>query len=303
MSTITRLGASEHALTSLDSHNTPLGREVAVDPSAMFDRDQSRRGLRPRTIEKRRDDMANFDRFMRARGGGVLTATRDDIEAWLDSKGGISSNTRANYISGLKALYECMIHERILVTNPTAEVVRPKVRHGLPRPCTDDELRIALKYAPPRERCFIALAAFAGLRCQEIAHLNVEDLIWARRTLLVTEFAAKGGKERMVPIHPTVEEALRAYGLPKQGAVFTGRAGKRYSPERVSQLGYAYLESAGLGLTMHQFRHWFGTDLARKAPLRTVQELMGHASPTSTAIYTRVTVDDLFSAVASLQAP
>ena len=149
----------------------------------------------------------------------------------------------------------------------------------------------------------MALGAFAGLRCQEIAHLNVEDLLWADGLLRVSAYAAKGGRERMIPLHHEIEGALKAYGVPRQGAMFMGQSRRRFRPERISQLGSQYLHDAGIMATMHQLRHWFGTNVARSGNLRAAQELLGHASPATTAIYTKVTVDDMRSAVASLPKP
>ncbi len=269
-----------------------------VDALALFKRDMERRGLRPRSVQKRCDVARDLYRWMDGKGG-ILNATADDIEEWLDAKGDISSNYRAGCVSNVVAFYETMVRIGILPEDPSKTVIRPKVRQGLPRPISDDDLRVALKYAPPRERCFIALGAYAGLRCQEIAFLNVEDLLWSAGVLRVSTEAAKGGRERMIPIHDEVEKALRNYGIPKQGSMFRMSNGKRMTPERVSQLGSQFLASADIQATMHQLRHWFGTNVA-KASIRTAQELLGHADLKSTATYTKVTVDDLRAAVTSL---
>jgi site-specific recombinase XerD len=237
---------------------------------------------------------------MRNHGGGILNATRTDIEDWLDSKGAIASKTRATIISCLAAFYDCMIREGILIEDPSAKVVRPKVRPGLPRPIADDDLRIALQLAKPRERCILALAAYAGLRCQEISKLKVADLLWAEGLIFVSEEGGKGGKERMVPMHPAIATALRSYGIPKNGYVLRARNGAPYSPQRISQKGNEFLDAIGLEETMHQLRHWFGTQVCRSGGVRTAQQLLGHANLATTAIYTQVTVDDTRSAVAAL---
>ncbi len=206
---------------------------------------------------------------------------------------------RATLISSVTAFYACMINEGILLESPAARVARPKVRPGLPRPIPDDDLREALRFAPPRERCILLLGAYAGLRCQEIAFLQVADLLWSENLIRVTKEMGKGGKERMVPIHPLVAEALKSYGLPKNGYVFH-RKGVPYKPARISRIAAEYMESAGFPARMHSLRHWAGTNWCRAGGVRITQSLLGHESLATTAIYTQVTADDMRNVVAAI---
>ena len=96
----------------------------------------------------------------------------------------------------------------------------------------------------------------------------------------------KGRKERLVPIHPSVLGTLRAAGLPRTGPVFTRPDGARYEPWQVSHQVRTYLEGLGIDATAHQFRHRFGTYAYRASrDIRTVAELMGHSSITTTMGY------------------
>lgn len=273
-----------------------------VDPIGIFLRTCRRRSLRQRTVEKWEAICRDFDRFMQARDGGILNGGRDDIEDWLDTKanGQLAAKSRAAYITALKAFYRCMIDDGILLSDPTERVTRPKLRPGLPRPIPQDELAIALRFADRRMRCFLLLGALAGLRCCEMAGLDSQDIDWANKTLFVKGEYSKGGGERVIPLHPELEAALRNFGVPKQGAFFTGRQGRRLQAERVSHLINDFLRSADIPSTAHSLRHRFGTDVCRTAGARVAQGALGHATLASTAIYTQVTAEDLRAAVAAL---
>lgn len=290
-------------MNAYETHSEHLPTRAGdMDALAIFDRDQRRRGLREGTILKRNMDARQLDAWMQAHGGGILNATRDDIEAWLDSKGRITAKTRATLVSSVSAFYEAMCHEGILVDNPAHNVVRPKVRPGLPRPIADDDLKDALRMAPPLERCILTLAAYGGLRCQEIANLRVADVLWADGKIYVSPEGAKGGRPRMIPMHEQVAASLRSYGLPTKGFVLRNTQGGRLTPAQVSRKAAAYLRSSGADATLHQLRHWCGTWACRTSGVRVTQQLLGHASLSTTAIYTQVAADDLRGAVAALPA-
>lgn len=278
------------------------GMGADMDAIGIFLRECRRRDLRPRTLEKWRNILEDFSRVMLAKDRGILNADREDIESWLDSKanGQLAAKSRAAYITCLRSFYRCMAAEQIRLDDPTLKLAKPKLRPGLPRPIPRDDLMEALRWAGPRERCLLTLGAYAGLRCCEIAGLDAQDINWAERTIFIKGETSKGGHERVVPMHPEIEAALKRFGVPKQGPFFFGRNGRRYTAERVSHLGNDYLRSAGFTATMHQLRHRFGTDVCRAAGVRTAQQLLGHADLKTTATYTDVTVDDLRAAVAGL---
>jgi len=97
----------------------------------------------------------------------------------------------------------------------------------------------------------------------------------------------KGGNERMLPLHPDVFAALVALPMPRVGWVFLRPRGGPYGPVRVSQDFNLFLRSAGVNATAHQCRHWFASTLySRTRDLWIVQEMLGHANITTTAIYT-----------------
>ena len=251
--------------------------------------DQERRGLLPNSIYQRDGRVFAFSDWISPRS--LLEATPDDINRFIDSRQGrsggpISAKSRYSWLTHLHSFYEWAKREEFTDTDPTLRIVRPKLRRALPRPASTEELRSAMSQANPQELCWLLLAAYMGLRCQEIAGLRREDVIEAEGVVRVTQ--AKGGHERLVPLHPDVLEALRALPLPRTGYVFTRPLGGVYSPGHLSKTFNDFLRRVGVNATAHQLRHWFGTTFYAQSghDLRATQEMLGHASPATTSIYT-----------------
>jgi integrase len=181
--------------------------------------------------------------------------------------------------------YAWAIDEELLEVDPTARI-RPKLTKTLPRPMPDKDVRRALAGADPMTRCWILLGAYEGLRCQEIAGIDREDVIEDEMMLRVVY--GKGRKQRWVPLHPEVLAALRALPMRDQGPVFRrDRMLNRYPPAQLVQELNLYLKGLGIKSTAHSLRHAFATAVYEEThDLRLVQELMGHEDPATTAIYT-----------------
>lgn len=258
------------------------------NPIGAFVQAQRRRGLSPLTIAKRRCLLHAIETWLDD-GRPVLGADRHAIEAWLDDCQ-LCPRSRYSYISNLSAFYQWAIDEDLIDTDPTARIRRPRYGRSIPRPIGDEDLLWAMRCAPPRMMAWICLAAYEGLRCKEIAGVMVEDLLLAEDPPLLIVSAAKYDRQRVVPLNPNTESALRIYGIPRAGALFPGVT--RLSPmasSSVSKLLNAFLHEHGVTSTAHQLRHWFGTKVYRATrDLRLTQELMGHANPSSTAVYTEV---------------
>lgn len=238
-----------------------------------------RRGLSPATIDRRVRCLRIFDAEV-----GLYGAVAEEVEMFLDGRN-LGAKARYGWVSHLHQFYAWAIDHGHLSADPTRQVIRPKQRQNLPRPIATGDLVTALQMAGPTMRCWVALGAFAGLRCKEIAGLHVDDLLWDDGLLFVRD--GKGGKQRTVPMHDQVADALHAVTLPSRGACFRRPRGGPYPAAQVSREGNLFFASLGIPATMHQLRHWFGTHVQRATgDLRTTQELMGHASPTTTAIYT-----------------
>ena len=146
----------------------------------------------------------------------------------------------------------------------------------------------------------LSLAAFAGLRCQEIAGLERDDVLEAKGLLRIRH--GKGGKERIVPLHPDVQSALRCLPMPKTGYLFRRPQGGRFTANWMSVCVSKYLAEINVNATAHQLRHWFGTEIyASTHDIRVTQELLGHSDPVTTAGYIAYSHVDAAAAVASLK--
>jgi site-specific recombinase XerD len=260
------------------------------DPVVAWVRSMRRRGLVEGTIEKR----TSVARRLSAHAGvELLAVTTEDVETWLDSRT-VTARTRYTDISHVSAFFRWAIREDLVEADPTARIDRPKVRSGLPRPIDTDELRYALRQSTsPELTAMLHLAAFDGLRCAEIAHLNVEDI---NGDMMLVH--GKGGKDRVLPVHPLVRASLSALSRPAYGSMFG------LEPWQVSHAIRRHLTDCGIRASAHQLRHWFATAAyeASGNDLRMVQELLGHSSPTTTAIYTRWSRTRSVDVVASMSA-
>ena len=242
-------------------------------------RHMRRANLAESTIRIRRSKILHLAAWVEPRH--VHQATADDIEALLDSRN-LGPRSRYHWISHLHAYYTWATAYGHATTDPTAQVVRPRLPQLLPRPIPTGDLQMALDAAEPQMRAWLTLAAYAGLRCAEIARLEAGDLLHEDALIRVR---GKGSRERLVPMHPVVGDAVRAAGA-RRGPLFRTDSGGTWTPARVSRHINGYLRGLGIEATAHQLRHWFGTQVHRETgDLRVTQELLGHASPTTTAVY------------------
>ena len=248
--------------------------------------DMERRGLLESSIVKREICLRAFNRWL---GRFPIDASRDEIERFLDQRrtrqgAPIGPRTRFTWVANLAGFYQWALREGHVDEDPTAKIVRPKLRRTLPRPAASDKLQVLLDRAGPKERCWVLLAAFQGLRCKEIAGLRREDVVDQDGLLRVL---GKGGNERLLPLHPDVLAALVKLPLPRSGPVFTRARGGVYSANAMSAYFNEFLRNNEAGATAHQLRHWFGTQLYNHThDLRLTQEMLGHSDPGTTAIYT-----------------
>lgn len=257
------------------------------------------RGRSPRTIEGARGTLRRLTRW---HGGPVLYLGPDDLDRWADDRAGaVDSNTLRGEISTVRGFYRWALAERLLEEDPTVRLEAPRLRRTLPRPIDTSRLQYAISTATQDgARAMLAmlcLAAYAGLRCCEIAALTWDDVDRGSMTLLLR---GKGGRERVVPLAPEVLAALDALGTPRRGPVIVRRDGRRGHNRAhvISHWTSRWLHGIGVEQTLHQLRHAFATAcLESTHDLRVVQELLGHASPATTAVYTLVRPERLAAAV------
>lgn len=255
----------------------------AAMPLSAYRREMHRRGLAAPTIKRRMAALHSVEDWVAPRG--ILDATTEDIEAFLDARGDLHPRTRYDWISHLHCFYEWAAVRGLVGLDPTLAITRPKTPKLLPRPIPEPDLALALERADRLMAAWLTLAAYAGLRVSEIARLQRHDVLDAERLLRVH---GKGGKDRMVPMADRVTRALDFFGMPRRGHLFTRPRGAPFPPAMVSREISLYLEGLGIDATAHMLRHRFATRAYRasRGDLRLVQEMLGHASPTTTAIYT-----------------
>lgn len=260
-----------------------------------------RRGLMQTTVNCRLQKLHMLAKWLYPRG--LLEAEREDIERFLDERNH-SAKTRYDYLSHIGMFYKAMIEDGRITTDPTAFIHRPRMRPGLPRPISDDDLANAIAQAPPVTAAALILAAYQGLRAMEIANLQREDIVDTNDPPMLHVVKGKGGRDRVLPLHPEVMPALRRAGMPKFGKVLRRPRGGGYPPARLSQQVNEYLDSIGVDATLHQIRHWFGTKTYQSTnDLRLVQALLGHASVLSTAVYAQYAIEGAQPAITSLKVP
>jgi len=197
-------------------------------------------------------------------------------------------------ISAIKFLYARVLGRE----KPTASLPRPRKRRKLPTVLARSEVRALLDAVTnPKHRAILMLAYGAGLRVGEVVRLRPEDLDEARGMLRVRQ--AKGRKDRYVMLPRAALEAVRVPGAARAGGPWLfpgGREGRHLTVRSVQRVVKRAARRAGLRkeVTPHTLRHSFATHLLEGGTdLRYIQELLGHAAPRTTQIYTRVTDRDL----------
>jgi integrase/recombinase XerC len=287
-------------------------------------RDERRLSLK--TLEAYRRDVLQFLGFLAEHCGGAPSLKQlaalapADIRAFMASRRAkaIGSRSLMRALAGLRAFARFLERNGKGKVGALAAVRAPKIGKTLPRPLPaasakrliDTELRAGEEREPwifARDAAVLALLYGSGLRISEALGLKRADVGrgGARDSVVVT---GKGRKQRMVPVLPKAQKmiagyvALCPYDLPEAGPLFVGAKGGPLSA-RIVQLAMARLRGA-LGLpetaTPHALRHSFATHLlARGGDLRSIQELLGHASLSTTQIYTEVDSERLIEAYRS----
>lgn len=271
------------------------------DPTLVADwrLDQERRGLMPRTVYKRCSQTLTWVRWCE-HSGGVGAQRAEDVQRFLDARR-IGSRTRYHWLSTLHVFYRWAIDAGRLDHDPTATIHRPRLRRSLPRPVSDGDLARSVQLADPMMRAWLTLMAFNGLRCAEVGRLRSEDIVQNATMLRVL---GKGDRERIIPLHPDALRALREHGLPRRGYLFTRPQGGPFPPPLVSRTACLYLRSIDLDVVPHQYRHWFGTKAYEACrDIRVVQELMGHSSPSVTAVYAAYSEETARHTVKAIRLP
>jgi integrase/recombinase XerC len=274
------------------------------------------RRLAPKTLEAYGRDLGQFLSFLSDHTGGPVTLNTlkelrgADIRAFLAKRRNesLSSRSLARALSAQKSFFRFLERDGVLATEALNVIRTPKLPKSLPKALTVAEAKATITttaemedipWIAARDMAVLSLCYGAGLRIAEALSLTRADL--EGTAMRVT---GKGGKTRLVPLISTVRAAIDAYlklcpfPLNPSQLMFRGAKGGVLSP-RLIQLRVVQLRSA-LGLppsaTPHALRHSFATHLlSRGGDLRSIQELLGHASLSTTQIYTAVDTDRLLA--------
>ncbi|MCI5043819.1 MAG: site-specific tyrosine recombinase XerD [Aquisalinus sp.] len=275
------------------------------------------RGVSGRTIRNYGRDIDRFAAFLKKESKTVQEAKSDDIANYLAvlSANDYAPATQALCVSAFKQFYLYLYTEKIRPDNPAEHIERPKTRRGLPKVLSMEEvdglLQMAAQPVPPetlksraksdRLICLLEILYATGLRVSELVSLPKTAIQASREYISVV---GKGNKERIIPLSDKAKEAALGY-LEKSWAIlcpeqvhcqkwlFPSRGKQGHlTAARFAQLLKQLAERSGIApekISPHVLRHAFATHLLEGgADLRMVQQMLGHASITTTEIYTHL---------------
>ena len=267
-------------------------------------------GASDNTIAAYRADLLGFLGFVQAHRGeatGIAPLTRltlSDMRAWMahERGTGISARTLARELSAVKSFIAWLAEREGFDPTAVLAVRSPRFNKPLPRPLDEDSARAVIDrvelqsetgWIAARDVAVVTLLYGCGLRISEALSLS-----WADHPLPETlHITGKGGKERLVPVVPAAQDAVAAYvavlpfAMEPEDALFRGARGGPLNPRMVQKVMEAARMQLGLPATAtpHALRHSFATHLlSAGGDLRAIQELLGHASLSTTQAYTAV---------------
>jgi len=280
---------------------TPTPTEASwQDALARFDDWQLARGMGEKTRRAYGVDLGQLAEWAAGRELGPHALTHRELRhfAGVVSERGAMKSTVARKLAAIRTFYRHLVERGELEANPAELVASPKKDAYLPKVLRPDEVAELLERIPGstpldlRDRALLELAYAAGLRAEELVNLNVADLDADAEEVRVE---GKGGRTRVVPVGEHAWKALDRYQARGRTALnsgvsealFLSKTGRRLSTSDVRRR--LRLQTRKAGVSPHTFRHSFATHLLEGgADLRTIQELLGHSSISTTQTYTRV---------------
>ena len=230
-----------------------------------------------------------------AKHPNLMAVTSEDLQRHLNNPDW-AQQTKKSHRSTLRSFYGWAYRYEHIAKDPSADLRPIKIPVGRPRPAPEANVEAAIANASASDQVMVLLAAYAGLRRNEIATLRQSNVEGNR--LRVT---GKGGRTRLVPIHPKLDEPLAQQLERAKGHEWVFPSPVKYNHERhisADYVGKTLKRLLGGELTAHTLRHRFATKAYQGSKdIRAVQELLGHSSPSTTAIYTLVEDDQLATAV------
>ena len=273
------------------------------------------RGVSAHTESNYRRDVNRYLTWLERAGiTDLKQVTARDVEAYVadlrrgvDGARALSTSSAARALVVARGLHKFGVAEGVLDADVAAEVTPPKQGERLPDTLSVQEVEALLDSCPTetpvgvRDRALLELLYATGARVSELLGLNVDDVQDSEGVITVT---GKGNKQRLVPVGKHTQAAVNAYlvrvrpafATGKSHALFLNTRGGALSRQSAWTVLKQAAQRAGIEkeISPHTLRHSFATHLLEGgADVRTVQELLGHASVTTTQIYTHVTADNL----------
>ncbi len=270
----------------------------------------------PETVRNYGSDLRQFHTFMKAERPGLCTlipsmVTTESVRAylhWLDRKHEKSTSI-ARKLAALRSFYRFLQREGIVILNPAETIRTPKQPKHLPRVLTKDDAAALMDFpagkteSSLRDSALLETLYSTGARVSELVGINLEDL---RLSEGLVHLRGKGRKERIVPIGSVALKAILSYRAslkpsalsPQPSApVFLNVRGGRLTTRSVARIVACYSNRlAGGSVSPHTLRHSFATHLLDEgADLRSIQEMLGHASLGTTQKYTHLATDQLLA--------
>ncbi|HLO65813.1 MAG TPA: tyrosine recombinase XerC [Holophaga sp.] len=289
-----------------------VSKPPLAEPVAAFLLEEKARGVSPHTLRARKGDLEKLLAHASAASWEGWEARPRALRAFALELGerGLDPASQARILSTTRTFFKWLFDTRRIASDPAAGLRNPKLPKRLPAFLTEPEsgalleLEAPVDFASSRLRCILELLYACGLRVSELTGLDLQDLLTEARTLRVL---GKGSKERLVPFHDTAATVLEAYlgfrsaflaarSLPATQALFVNQRGGRLTPASVRTFLARALDRAAVRarVSPHALRHSFATHLLNRGmDLRAIQELLGHASLSTTQRYTHLDLESL----------
>jgi len=266
------------------------------------------RNYSPNTVLAYDDDLSQFDAFLRKH------FSREHVEASAVDQltirlflgdlleAGMGRRSSARKLAAVRSFFRFLLRRKVLTSNPALNVVTPKLPRRLPVVLDEQSVARIMEAPDPRtpeglrDRAILEMLYGTGIRLSELIGLNRESVDLRNDTVKVL---GKGNKQRLVPLGRKAKDALLRYLRmrdSREPALFLSSRGKRLYPKGVYLIVTKHIRTVSEieKKSPHVLRHTFATHLlSRGADLQAVRELLGHASLSTTQLYTHVTVDRL----------
>ncbi len=220
---------------------------------------------------------------------------------------GYAAKTVARRLSAVRTYFRYLNIQGVVSSNSASAAASPKLGHDLPRKTSDSDITLLLEVCGDdaigqRDQAFLELLYASGARIAEVAYLSMDDVDFANASV---RLFGKGSKERIVPLYPAALKAIESYlthGRPElmtrasKDALFLSTRGNAMSADSLRRVFKRRAAQAGLDSSLHphDMRHAFATDLVEGgADLRSVQEMLGHASLSTTQVYTHLSLQHI----------